>query len=106
MADYWRGDITLRKLRALVEYLPPESAWARLMRGHDWVSTNYQIADLHDELRGQIALMVARWTESHQFKEPAPVPRPGVLTPEDERRTKSTNNAIAYIEKYRAAREA
>lgn len=59
MADYWRQKITLRKLRVLIEHLPPDSALGRAIQGHAWQFANYQLANVQDALeavRRQVAV--------------------------------------------------
>ncbi|WP_086746192.1 hypothetical protein [Streptomyces scabiei] len=53
MAEYWRGEITLRKLRVLVEGLPPDGAVARAAAGHALSYGDFRMADVVD-LMGQL----------------------------------------------------
>lgn len=46
MAEYWRGEITLRQVRVLLTGLPPDSAFFRAMRGSDWQDTQYLLLHL------------------------------------------------------------
>jgi hypothetical protein len=46
--EYWRGEITLRKLRVLVEGLPPNGALARAAAGHALGYADFRMADLVD----------------------------------------------------------
>lgn len=48
VAEYWRGEITLRKLRVMVEGLPANGATARAMAGHHWGHLEFMAADLVD----------------------------------------------------------
>jgi hypothetical protein len=50
VAEYWRGEITLRKLRVMVEGLPPDGALARRAAGHHWGHGEFMLARLLDEL--------------------------------------------------------
>lgn len=106
LAEFWRGERSLRSLRVCVEGLPPDGAVGRAIRGHNWVDANYQLADVFDMLHRLFNLTVAVNSEKPHYQEPKPFPRPGVVTPEDERRQKTTQNAIAYIETYRTQRGA
>jgi len=48
IAEWWRGEITFRKLVMFVDGLPLTSAMHRAERGHDWSDLNYQVAQLTD----------------------------------------------------------
>ncbi|MFE9937394.1 hypothetical protein [Streptomyces hirsutus] len=48
IADFWRGDITLRQLRVMVEGLPPNGALARKLAGHHWQHSDFMLAGLVD----------------------------------------------------------
>lgn len=48
LAAYWRGEITLRWLRVMVEGLPPTGATARAHNGHAWQQLDYAAADTRD----------------------------------------------------------
>lgn len=48
IAEYWRGEISLRHLRVLIEHLPPGGAFYREVKGHGWTETEYVLADLID----------------------------------------------------------
>ncbi len=67
--------MTLRKLRVLIEHLPPDCALARAAQGHAWQATNYQLANVQDALEGVRRQIAASAGAKHlpQFK---PVPRP------------------------------
>ncbi|MFF0139331.1 hypothetical protein ACFYRN_23155 [Streptomyces sp. NPDC005227] len=47
--EFWRGEITLRKLRVMVEGLPPDGATARAVAGHHWRHLEFMISRLLDE---------------------------------------------------------
>jgi hypothetical protein len=67
--------MTLRRLRVLIQHLPPESATARAARGHGWTSTELLLADLVDLLQ----YLRAEWLTAHGASppKPEPIPRPG-----------------------------
>ncbi|MEU9199021.1 hypothetical protein [Streptomyces sp. NPDC048332] len=48
VAEFWQGRITLRKLRVMVEGLPPGGALARAITDSPWGTAEYQLADLLD----------------------------------------------------------
>ncbi|MFF1756126.1 hypothetical protein [Streptomyces sp. NPDC058266] len=75
LASFWRGEITLRLLRVLVEALPPDSATGRAHAGHHWAHVDYAAADTVDLL----ALLVTQFANAHRDpKKPAvAMPEPG-----------------------------
>ncbi|NGO68228.1 hypothetical protein G5C65_07650 [Streptomyces sp. SB3404] len=75
LAAFWRGEMTLRLLRVLVEHLPPDSATARAQAGHHWTHRDYAAADTVDLL----GLLVTQFANAHRDpKTPAaPMPEPG-----------------------------
>ncbi|MGW7248816.1 hypothetical protein [Streptomyces decoyicus] len=85
LAAFWRGEITLRKLRVLVEALPPDSATARAHNGNAWLHSDYVATDSRDLLD---LLFTAFCNANRDPKKPAipwPKPswRPGDPLPED-----------------------
>lgn len=73
IAEYWRGEITLRQLRVMVQNLPEDSALNRARNG--WTTDQYLLADLVDSSR------YGRWeyAQSNGAENPEPerIPRPG-----------------------------
>ena len=66
LVDLWRGQLSLRKLRVLVEGLPPDSATAYASSGETgplagWALTNVLLGRLADEL----ALYRWQWEAAH-----------------------------------------
>jgi hypothetical protein len=49
--EYWRGDITLRHLRVLIEGLPPNSYLSRVANGSHWGDTEWVLHDISSQLR-------------------------------------------------------
>lgn len=74
LRDFWQQNITLRKLRVLIEHLPPDCALARAMNGHAWTAVNYQLANVQDGLN--VVATAIRSDPSKQMKMPKPVQRP------------------------------
>lgn len=99
LAAYFRGDITLRKLRVLVEGLPSDGALGRAVTGSAWQLSDYRDADMADALeRIFTALYNAHRAEgAHVMPWPDPVPRPGDPSPKAK--------AKAKAKEARAARE-
>lgn len=67
--------MTLRRLRVLVENLPPDSATARTLRGDPWGPLEHLLADVYDAV-AQAGVNVAR-SNGASAKKPKPHPRPG-----------------------------
>ena len=74
LAAYWRGEISLRLLRVMVEHLPPDGATARAENGHAWQQGDYAAADSRDLLS---LLLTAFVNANRDPKKPAmPYPKP------------------------------
>lgn len=78
--------MSLRRLRVLVENLPPNSASERARKGHHWTDVEYLLAEAADAGRVQ----AANYYNAHKPKtaRPAkvdPLPRPGESKAERER---------------------
>lgn len=77
VAEYFRGDITLRQLRVMCEHLPPDSALHRATRGHDWQDSEYLLAEVADAVRTLASITVAvNSKRPKSVKMPEPLPRP------------------------------
>ncbi|WP_215456680.1 hypothetical protein [Streptomyces sp. ATCC 21386] len=72
MAEYWRGEISLRKLRVLVEGLPPNGALARAAAGHALQYGDFRMADVVD-LMGQL---VTDFRNANRAEKSPPQPYP------------------------------
>lgn len=83
VAEFWQGRITLRKLRVMVEGLPPDGALARAVSKSPWNATQYQLAELLDRVgRMETDFRNANRAENTpQQPYPEPVWRPGDPTP-------------------------
>lgn len=69
--------VTLRQLRVLLEHLPPDSAWHRQVRGHDWQDVEYLLAEIGDATRQLLTYTVAINSRNpNRVKRPEPLPRP------------------------------
>lgn len=90
--DVWRGEVSLRRCRVLIDTLPPGSALLRSFSDDDgWGVTDYLLAQLID------VAMIGNWlqTDTKKSKKPKRFPRPS-----DMRRTQ----AIADEREERARR--
>jgi hypothetical protein len=85
LAAYWRGEITLRWLRVMVEGLPPTGATARAYNGHAWQPLDYAAADSRDLLALLFTAFVNANRKEGTRALPWPQPgwRPGDPTPEE-----------------------
>lgn len=54
LADYWRGELSLRRLSHLLAQLPPESATSRIASDVDgWLTGDFLLADVYHALTGE-----------------------------------------------------
>lgn len=85
LAAYWRGQITLRLLRVMVEALPPDSATARATAGHHWTHRDFAAWDTRDlvELLFTAFCNASRDPKKRAIPWPEPSWRPGDPLPED-----------------------
>lgn len=86
LAAFWRGEISLRLLRVMVERLPPDSATARAVRGTHWTTGDYHLADISDGLATVMTAYLNVHREEGRSAMPWPEPawRPGDPIPKDE----------------------
>ncbi|MFJ9979703.1 hypothetical protein [Streptomyces cyaneofuscatus] len=97
LAAYWRGEITLRWLRVMVEHLPPDGATARAHNGHTWQSIDYTATDTRDLLALLFTAFVNANRDPAKPSMPWPEPawRPGDPTPEESEAQAERNRAKA-----------
>lgn len=77
IGEYWRGQITLRQLRVMVDHLAPDSPVHRTARGHTWQDAEYLLATVADAVRTLASLTVAvNSKRPKSVKMPEPIPRP------------------------------
>lgn len=83
VAEFWQGRITLRKLRVMVEGLPPDGALARAASRSPWTRADYLLANLVDEQArmGTDFRNANRSEKSPAEPYPEPVWRPGDPSP-------------------------
>lgn len=110
--------MTWRRLRVLVEHLPPESATKTTARdtadprelaalpapdGYGpWSNTELRLADVYDAL--QWVVYAIYHAQGGKPRKPDPYPRPGV--PDRRRRRRMSPAAAAYLARLRANRGA
>lgn len=51
LAEYWRGELSLRQLRVMVEWLPVDSPAHRAENGHSWRDEHVLAWDIDSQLR-------------------------------------------------------
>lgn len=97
LAAYWRGEISLRLLRVMVEQLPPDSATARARCGHAWLPLDYAAADSRDLLALLFTAFVNANRDPKKPSMPWPEPgwRPGDPTPDETEANAEENRAQA-----------
>lgn len=87
LLDMYRGGLSIRRVKIVIDNLGPGSALHRAMAGSPWTVTDYLLADLIDI--EQLAL----WQRGNEgakkpSEKPSPYPRPGVpgeLSKEEQR---------------------
>lgn len=94
LCDVWRGTLTLRKLRVLIEHLPGDCASARAIAGVDdelsqWTLTNALLARMTDE----IAVLRWQWESAHLAKNQRHRPQPKSVLPDTSHRAASSQDA-------------
>jgi hypothetical protein len=94
VAEYWRGEITLRKLRVLVEGLPPNGALARAAAGHHWQHSDYLLADLVDTM----ARLVTDFRNANRAEKTPPQPYPDPVWRPEKASAKKTRQKKARKE--------
>ena len=86
LLGFWRGDLTPRRLRVLLEYLPADSLTARAVSGTDagalagWTLTDALLGRLLDE----VAAHRWQWESVHTKKGRPTRKAPGSVLPEPE----------------------
>ncbi|MFD9212095.1 hypothetical protein ACFVY9_03045 [Streptomyces sp. NPDC059544] len=102
LAAYWRGEISLRLLRVMVEHLPPDGAAARALNGHTWRQLDYSAADSRDLLALLLTAFVNANRDPKKGGAPLPWPkpswRPGDPVPDETQDEKDKARAKAAYE--------
>lgn len=99
-AAYWRGEITLRKLRVCVGGLPPGGAAYRAVHGHGWTEQHHLLADLNDAV-AQVATATYRVNAGkRRVPNPRRYPRPGEerYGRTGDRGGRSTAEVVSYLD--------
>ena len=96
--------MTLRRLRVLIENLPPNSATERARKGHHWTDVEYLLAETADAGR----IQAANYYNAHKPKtaktaKVEPLPRPGES--KDERAADMRNRLLEQRERHRRRRQ-
>lgn len=82
IGEWWRGEITLRQLKVMVEHLPDGSAAVVAARGHGWGAAEFALASLNDVAAQLLEVTRAVNTKDGAFTPPEPYPRPGLAAKE------------------------
>lgn len=92
IAEFWRGEITLRKLRVMVEGLPPNGALARAVAGHHWQQRDWHGADMVDLLGRVLTVLI----NANRGEKASAIPYPeAVWRPDDKARAKAKKKKAA-----------
>jgi hypothetical protein len=85
LLDHYRGTLSARRLRVLVQHLPADSNLVRALHGEQagWGLTDHLLATAVDQLAVANWLFVCANTgpDDDQPDPPTPLPRPGVEAP-------------------------
>ncbi|WP_051580626.1 hypothetical protein [Pseudonocardia acaciae] len=105
VAAYWRGEITLRKLRVLVQGLPPGGAAFRAVRGHGWTEAHYLAAELIDAVNAGTTATYRAAAGGKRVRSARPYPRPGGehATRLGDRGERSSEEVVAYLDSLKSA---
>lgn len=84
LLDLWRGKLTLRRVKVVIDNLGPGSALHRAVSGTAWTDTDYLLAHVIDAER------LALWQRSNEgaknpSAKPSPYLRPGEAEAKQER---------------------
>lgn len=82
LLDRYRGRLSARRLRVLIQHLPREAALVRALHGDhaEWGLTEHLLATTVDQLAisNWLFVSVNAAEDADQPERPQPVPRPGV----------------------------
>jgi hypothetical protein len=101
VAEYWRGEITLRKLRVLISGLPPGGIAYRAVNGHGWTEPEALLADLIDATNRVSHSVFKAQAGKRHVREPRRYPRPGDRPGFDrigDRGGRSTEDVVSYLD--------
>jgi hypothetical protein len=85
LLDVWRGTLSLRRLRVLVEALPADSATAYALTGASGPLTAWSLTDvLLGRVTDELAALRWQWESSHLPKGKSPRKPPESVLPLDE----------------------
>lgn len=97
LCDLWRGRLTIRKLRVLIDGLPPDSATVRALSEVDDRFAGWTLTDvLMGRLVDQLALFHWHYEQVHREKKAETRPRPKSVLP-DPTTAKSNNSDIPVV---------
>lgn len=101
LLDYYRGSLTARRLRVLIQHLPREAALVRALHGEDveWGLTEHLLAAAVDQLNTGNWLFVSANTPENADppERPRPLPRPGVEEEESEPVSATPDQLAAFF---------
>lgn len=84
----WRGELTLRRLRVLIEHLPPDSASAHAVAGFDGALASWSLTDvLLGRVSDELAALRWQWESAHLQKGKRPRKAPESVLPRAEQKS-------------------
>lgn len=94
LVDLWRGTLSLRRVRVLLDHLPVDSASARVLADVDGPLASWT---LHEALLGRVAdelaLLRWQWESAHLGKNQRPRKQPPSVLPEAPRTPRPAGKA-------------
>lgn len=103
IAEFIRGEISLRQLRVLGEGLPPTSALIRAKRGHTWGDLEYLAMDLANGIRLMRSEAVGIASGKTPRKPELINPPPEAKTPQSEAEEQQQKRAARQFDRAAAA---
>jgi hypothetical protein len=101
LLDHYRGRLTARRLRVLIQHLPVESALVRALHGEEaqWGLTEHLLASAVDQLAAGNWMFATVHTpeDGSPPRRPEPVPRPGLATAEETSPAASPEQIAAFF---------
>lgn len=93
----------MRRLRVLIEHLPPDGARARHLRGHAWTDDTYLLAVIADRTAECTTATVRAL--GGKASRPKPLPRPDKPTNRTgDRGAASTAQVVSYLDSLKPTR--
>lgn len=94
VCDFWRGKLSLRRLRVLIEHLPTDSATLRALAGIDSQLASWSLSDLLlGRLIDETSLLRWQWESAHLSKTSQQRRQPQSVLPDVKTRVSTSADA-------------